>query len=315
MVSTRGCATREVFFSVGGTFMSWFPAPDESPVSDSVHSGDGATTLLNGFADISGSVYGHKHYELTWSYLNREQADLFRRLFMNRTGEWVTYLDPFTMNNALSPLMGLPYLHYHVGSPFAFNDWGKQALFPTKNLNRHTGHPGVILKPNILNMENKRNNRYNSLNSHESVLSLSKAGNYIERVAIPEGYYATFFAYGENDGKRPCEWSFNRIGGDGLPTYVESREKNRVFGFGDGVWEIEMKPLQDGHLDWCALRIQPEPTPTQDAPDPTTFAYTYSYPSGGGNLQVVPGSAKVVTVNNHRGHFTASVTLEEVWSW
>lgn len=313
MVSTRGCATREVFFSVGGTFMSWFPAPDESPVSDSVHSGEGVTTLLNGFADINGSVYGHKHYELTWSYLNRDQADLFRRLFMNRSGEWVTYLDPFSMNNALSPLMGLPYLHYHVGSPFAFNDWGKQALFPTKNLDNVTGHPGVILKPDILSMNNKQRNTQNGLNSHEATLSLSKPGSYIERVAVPEGYYATFYAFGHDDGKRPFDWDFNRIGGDGLPLHVATREKNRVFGFGDGVWEIEMKPAQEGHISWCSLRIRPYDTNellTSGVPE-----YDYSYPSGGGNLQVVPGTAKVVTVNNFRGHFTASVTLEEVWSW
>ena len=313
MVSTRGCATREVFFSVGGTFMSWFPAPDESPVSDSVHSGEGVTTLLNGFADINGSVYGHKHYELTWSYLNRDQADLFRRLFMNRSGEWVTYLDPFSMNNALSPLMGLPYLHYHVGSPFAFNDWGKQALFPTKNLDNVTGHPGVILKPDILSMNNKQGNTQNGLNSHEATLSLSKPGSYIERVAVPEGYYAVFYAFGHDDGKRPFDWDFNRIGGDGLPLHVATREKNRVFGFGDGVWEIEMKPAQEGHISWCSLRIRPYDTNellTSGAPE-----YNYSYPSGGGNLQVVPGTAKVVTVNNFRGHFTASVTLEEVWSW
>lgn len=313
MVFTRGCQTREVFFSVGPTIMSWFPAPDESPVSDSIHYGDGATTLLNGFADISGSVYGHKHYELTWSYLNRRQADLFRRLFMNRSGEWVTYLDPFSMNNALSPLMGLPYLHYHVGSPLAFNDLGKQALFPTKALDSMTGHPGVILKPDILAMHNKLGREINGLNGREATLSLSKPGNYTERVAVPKGYYATFYSSGFDDSKRPFEWHFDRIGGDGLPTHIETKEKNRIFGFGDGVWQISMQPLQEGHIAWCSLRIRPENMDELISTGPPL--YDYSYPSGGGNLQVVPGTAKVVTVNNARGHFTASVTLEEVWSW
>lgn len=313
MAFTRGCQTREVFFSVGATIMSWFPAPDESPVSDSIHYGDGATTLLNGFADISGSVYGHKHYELTWSYLNRSQADLFRRLFMNRSGEWVTYLDPFSMNNALSPLMGLPYLHYHIGSPLAFNDLGKQALFPTKALDSMTGHPGVILKPDILAMHNKLGREINGLNTHEATLSLSKPGNYTERVAVPKGYYATFYSSGFDDSKRPFEWRFDRIGGDGLPTHIETKEKNRIFGFGDGVWQISMQPLQEGHIAWCSLRIRPENMDELISTGPPL--YDYSYPSGGGNLQVVPGTAKVVTVNNARGHFTASVTLEEVWSW
>lgn len=293
--------------------MSWFPAPDESPVSDSIHYGDGVTTLLNGFADISGSVYGHKHYELTWSYLNRSQADLFRRLFMNRSGEWVTYLDPFSMNNALSPLMGLPYLHYHVGSPLAFNDLGKQALFPTKALDSMTGHPGVILKPDILAMHNKLGRKINGLNGREATLSLSKPGNYTECVAVPKGYYATFYSSGFDDSKRPFEWRFDRIGGDGLPTHIETKEKNRIFGFGDGVWQISMQPLQEGHIAWCSLRIRPENIDELISTGPPQ--YSYSYPSGGGNLQVVPGTAKVVTVNNARGHFTASIILEEVWSW
>ena len=57
--------------------MSWFPAPDESPTADSVQFGSDSTTLLNGFASINGSVYGHRKYELNWSYLNRDQAELF----------------------------------------------------------------------------------------------------------------------------------------------------------------------------------------------------------------------------------------------
>lgn len=116
MASTRGCATREVYFAVGN-FMSWFPAPDESPSADNVHAGGDSTTLLNGFASINGSVYGHRKYELNWSYLNRDQAELFRRLFMNRGDVWVSYADPFSFNNMLSPLMGLPYLHVHAGTP------------------------------------------------------------------------------------------------------------------------------------------------------------------------------------------------------
>ncbi len=314
MVSTRGCETREVCFGVGNDVIEWFPAPDESPVSTNVHSGD-SQRLLNGLAYMGGSVYGGKHYELSWSFLNREQADLFRKLFMNRTGEWVSYADPFAFNNLLSPLMGLPYLHYHVGSPFAFNDWGKQALFPTKALDSTTGHPGVILKPNMLNMHNKFYSRDERLNGHETTLSLSKPGEYTERVVIPKGWYGTFFAKGDVDGKRPFEWSFNRVDSGGLPTHVQTSLKNRVFGFGDGIWEITMKPLEEGHLAWAGLRLSKYPMNNEDLTNFRPTEYEYSYPAGGGNLQVVPGSANLVTVNNYRGHFTASVTLEEVYSW
>ncbi len=312
MVSTRGCATREVCFGVGD-FMSWFPAPDESPVATNVHSGD-SQRLLNGLSYMGGSVYGGKHYELTWSFLNREQADLFRKLFMNRTGEWVCYADPFAFNNMLSPLMGLPYLHYFVGSPFAFNDWGKQALFPTRELDSTTGHPGVILKPNILNMENKFNSMLERLNGRETSLALSKQGTYTERVVIPEGWYGTFFAKGNEDNKRPFEWSFDRIDNK-LPLHVNTKLKNQVFSFGGGIWEITMKPLQEGHLAWASLRLSKEPMTGEEIAVFNPSEYSWTYPAGGGNLQVVPGSASVVTVNNYRGHFTASVTLEEVYSW
>lgn len=309
MVSTRGCETREVYFAAGN-FKTWFPAPDESPVSTNVHSGD-SQRLLNGLAYMGGSVYGGRHYELTWSFLNRDQADLFRRLFMNRTGEWISYADPFAFNNMLSPLMGLPYLHYHVGSPFAFNDWGKQALFPTKDLDSKTGHPGVILKPNVLNMENEFDGARHRLNGRETSLALSKPGKYTERVVIPEGWYATFFTGGFEDGKRPFDWSFTRVDGE-LPAHVQTTLKNQVFSFGEGVWEITMKPLQEGHLAWASLRLSKYNT---GASGFTPYEYDWTYPAGGGNLQVVPGSASLVTVNNYRGHFTASVTLEEVYSW
>ena len=310
MESTRGCETREVFFAVGN-FMSWFPAPDESPVSDNIHAGDGSTTLLNGFAYTNGSVYGHKHYELTWSFLNREQADLFRRLFMNRSDEWVSYADPFAFNNMLSPLMGLPYLHYHAGTPFAFNDWGKQALFPTKDVDSTTGHPGVILKPNMLNMNNQFLTKRDKLNGREQSLALSKPGSYTERVVIPQGWYGTFFAYGFEDNKRPFEWSFMRVDGGDLPLHVITKLKNQVFSFGEGVWEITMKPVQEGHISWASLRLTKYPTQADNKPP----EYTYSFPSGGGNLKIVPGTAKVLTVNNYRCHFSASVTLEEGYSW
>ena len=296
--------------------MSWFPAPDESPVSDQVHSGEGIQNLLNGFADIQGSYYGHKKYELNWSYLNRKQADLFRRLFMNRTGEWVTYADPFTMNNMLSPLMSLPYLHYYAATPLAFNDWGKQALFPTKELDSDSGHRGVILKPNILNQQNKFSSYFGDLNGRQESNSLSKPGSYTERVAIPEGYVGEFYIKGYEDGKQPFNWGFTSKDRNWGPTIVEANVKNRVAVIEQGVWEIEMSPYTEGHLSWCALRV----TPTEGYNQKYQFisnpsAYYFSYPSGGGNLQVVPGTARIVTVNNARGHFTASVTLEEVWSW
>lgn len=315
MVSTRGCATREVFFSVGDSFMSWFPAPDENPVSDQIHSGEGVQNLLNGFADIQGSYYGHKKYELSWSYLNRKQADLFRRLFMNRTGEWVTYADPFTMNNMLSPLMSLPYLHYYAATPLAFNDWGKQALFPTKELDSDSGHRGVILKPNILNQQNKFSNYFGDLNGRQESNSLSKPGSYTERVAIPEGYVGEFYIKGHEDGKIPFNWNFKSKGGGAVGLVTTAEVKNRVYSISSGIWEIEMAPWVEGHLSWSALRVTAvdEPNRFQFISNPS--AYYFSYPSGGGNLQVVPGSARVVTVNNTRGHFTASVTLEEVWSW
>lgn len=307
MVSTRGCATREVCFGVGNDIIEWFPAPDESPVSTNVHSGD-SQRLLNGLAYMGGSVYGGRHYELSWSFLNREQANTFRELFMNRTGEWVTYLDPFSMKNVLSPLMGLPYLHYHVGSPFAFNDWGKQALFPTKANNSQSGHPGVVLKSGVLQMNNKFQSTVDRLNGRQVSLALSKVGSYTERVLVPEGHKGVFLSSGPEDGKSPFAFNFRKLTGVSDTFTIN---KNTVRALDPGLWEVSILPRFEGALDWAMMQIVPEDTHI----DTAVNLYDYAYPSGGGNLQVVPGSASVVTVNNYRGHYTASVTLEEVYSW
>ena len=307
MVSTRGCATREVCFGVGNDIIEWFPAPDESPVSTNVHSGD-SQRLLNGLAYMGGSVYGGRHYELSWSFLNREQANKFRELFMNRTGEWVTYLDPFSMKNVLSPLMGLPYLHYHVGSPFAFNDWGKQALFPTKANNSQSGHPGVVLKSGVLQMNNKFQSTVDRLNGRQVSLALSKVGSYTERVLVPEDHKGVFLSSGPEDGKSPFAFNFRKLTGVSDNFTIN---KNTVRALDPGLWEVSILPRFEGGLDWTMLQIVPEDTHIGTAVN----LYDYAYPSGGGNLQVVPGSASVVTVNNYRGHYTASVTLEEVYSW
>lgn len=307
MVSTRGCTTREVCFGVGNDIVEWFPAPDESPVSTNVHSGD-SQRLLNGLAYMGGSVYGGRHYELSWSFLNREQANTFRELFMNRTGEWVTYLDPFSMKNVLSPLMGLPYLHYHVGSPFAFNDWGKQALFPTKANNSQSGHPGVVLKSGVLQMNNKFQSTVDRLNGRQVSLALSKVGSYTERVLVPEDHKGVFLSSGPEDGKSPFAFNFRKLTGVSDNFTIN---KNTVRALDPGLWEVSILPRFEGGLDWTMLQIVPEDTHIGTAVN----LYDYAYPSGGGNLQVVPGSASVVTVNNYRGHYTASVTLEEVYSW
>lgn len=307
MVSTRGCATREICFGVGNDIIEWFPAPDESPVSTNVHSGD-SQRLLNGLAYMGGSVYGGRHYELSWSFLNREQANTFRELFMNRTGEWVTYLDPFSMKNVLSPLMGLPYLHYHVGSPFAFNDWGKQALFPTKANNSQSGHPGVVLKSGVLQMNNKFQSTVDRLNGRQVSLALSKVGSYTERVLVPEDHKGVFLSSGPEDGKSPFAFNFRKLTGVSDNFTIN---KNTVRALDPGLWEVSILPRFEGGLDWTMLQIVPEDTHINTAVN----LYDYAYPSGGGNLQVVPGSASVVTVNNYRGHYTASVTLEEVYSW
>jgi len=307
VVSTRGCATREVCFGVGNDIIEWFPAPDESPVSTNVHSGD-SQRLLNGLAYMGGSVYGGRHYELSWSFLNREQANTFRELFMNRTGEWVTYLDPFSMKNVLSPLMGLPYLHYHVGSPFAFNDWGKQALFPTKANNSQSGHPGVVLKSGVLQMNNKFQSTVDRLNGRQVSLALSKVGSYTERVLVPEDHKGVFLSSGPEDGKSPFAFNFRKLTGVSDNFTIN---KNTVRALDPGLWEVSILPRFEGGLDWTMLQIVPEDTHI----DTAVNLYDYAYPSGGGNLQVVPGSASVVTVNNYRGHYTASVTLEEVYSW
>lgn len=307
MVSTRGCATREVCFGVGNDIVEWFPAPDESPVSTNVHSGD-SQRLLNGLAYMGGSVYGGRHYELSWSFLNREQANKFRELFMNRTGEWVTYLDPFSMKNVLSPLMGLPYLHYHVGSPFAFNDWGKQALFPTKANNSQSGHPGVVLKGGVLQANNKFQSEVDRLNGRQVSLALSKVGSYTERVLVPEGYKGVFLSSGPEDNKSPFYFNFRRWTGASV---AFTANKNTVRALDPGLWGVSIIPQSEGALDWAMLQIVPEDTHI----DTAVNLYKFAYPSGGGNLQVVPGSASVVTVNNYRGHYTASVTLEEVYSW
>lgn len=307
MVSTRGCTTREVCFGVGNDIVEWFPAPDESPVSTNVHSGD-SQRLLNGLAYMGGSVYGGRHYELSWSFLNREQANTFRELFMNRTGEWVTYLDPFSMKNVLSPLMGLPYLHYHVGSPFAFNDWGKQALFPTKANNSQSGHPGVVLKSGVLQMNNKFQSTVDRLNGRQVSLALSKVGSYTERVLVPEDHKGVFLSSGPEDGKSPFAFNFRKLTGVSDTFTIN---KNTVRALDPGLWEVSILPRFEGGLDWTMLQIVPEDTHI----DTAVNLYEFAYPSGGGNLQVVPGSASVVTVNNYRGHYTASVTLEEVYSW
>lgn len=307
MVSTRGCATREVCFGVGNDIIEWFPAPDESPVSTNVHSGD-SQRLLNGLSYMGGSVYGGRHYELSWSFLNREQANKFRELFMNRTGEWVTYLDPFSMKNVLSPLMGLPYLHYHVGSPFAFNDWGKQALFPTKANNSQSGHPGVVLKAGVLQMNNKFQSTVDRLNGRQVSLALSKVGQYTERVLVPEDHKGVFLSSGPEDGKSPFAFNFRKLTGVSDTFTIN---KNTVRALDSGLWELSILPRFEGGLDWTMLQIVPEDTHI----DTAVNLYEFAYPSGGGNLQVVPGSASVVTVNNYRGHYTASVTLEEVYSW
>lgn len=307
MVSTRGCATSEVCFGVGNDIIEWFPAPDESPVSTNLHSGD-SQRLLNGLAYMGGSVYGGRHYELSWSFLNREQANKFRELFMNRTGEWVTYLDPFSMKNVLSPLMGLPYLHYHVGSPFAFNDWGKQALFPTKANNSQSGHPGVVLKSGVLQMNNKFQSTVDRLNGRQVSLALSKVGSYTERVLVPEGHKGVFLSSGPEDGKSPFVFNFRKLTGVSDTFTIN---KNTVRALDPGLWEVSILPRFEGGLDWTMLQIVSEDTHI----DTAVNLYEFAYPSGGGNLQVVPGSASVVTVNNYRGHYTASVTLEEVYSW
>lgn len=310
MASTRGCQTREVYFAVG-KFMSWFPAPDESPTADSVQFGSDSTTLLNGFASVNGSVYGHRKYELNWSYLNRDQAELFRRLFLNRGDEWVSYADPFAFNNLLSPLMGLPYLHVHAGTPFAFNDWGKQALFISEGIDDKSQHPTAVYNPDPFAVKNQLDHVYKKLNARQDSLALSKIGTYTERVVVPEGYYGTFFASGYEDGKRPFEWALQRVDG-GTPGAVVTKLKNQVFSFGEGLWEITMRPGQEGQLSWCGLRVTPYD------PDQVVGGvpeYEFSYPAGGGNMKVVPGSARVVTVNNYRGHFSASVSLEECYSW
>jgi len=307
VVSTRGCATREVCFGVGNDIIEWFPAPDESPVSTNVHSGD-SQRLLNGLSYMGGSVYGGRHYELSWSFLNREQANKFRELFMNRTGEWVTYLDPFSMKNVLSPLMGLPYLHYHAGSPFAFNDWGKQALFPTKANNSQSGHPGVVLKSGVLQMNNKFQSDVDRLNGRQVSLALSKVGSYTERVLVPEDHKGVFLSSGPEDGKSPFAFNFRKLTGVSDTFTIN---KNTVRALDPGLWEVSILPRFEGGLDWTMLQIVPEDTHI----DTAVNLYEFAYPSGGGNLQVVPGSASVVTVNNYRGHYTASVTLEEVYSW
>ena len=310
MAFTRGCSTREVYFAVG-KFMSWFPAPDESPTAGSVQFGSDSTTLLNGFASINGSVYGHRKYELNWSYLNRDQAELFRRLFLNRGDEWVSYADPFSFNNMLSPLMGLPYLHVHAGTPFAYNDWGKQALFVSDGVDEKSQHPTVVYKPDFFAVGNQMNHVFNKLNSRQASLALSKPGTYTERVVVPEGYYGVFFTSGYEDGKQPFRWTLQRVDG-GVPGTVITKLKNQVFSMSEGLWEITMWPGQEGQLSWCGLRIAPY---NPDQMLAGVSEYEFSYPAGGGNMKVVPGSARLVTVNNARGHFSGSVSLEECYSW
>ena len=207
--------------------------------------------------------------------------------------------------------MGLPYLHVHAGTPFAYNDWGKQALFVSDSIDEKSQHPTAVYKPDPFAVKNQFDNVFNKLNARQASLALSKVGTYTERVVVPEGYYGVFFASGYEDGKQPFRWTISRVDG-GTPGTVITKMKNQVFSMSEGLWEITMRPGQDGQLSWCGLRITPYDTAQILAGPPE---YEFSYPAGGGNLKIVPGSARLVTVNNARGHFSASVSLEECYSW
>ena len=65
-----------------------------------------------------------------------------------------------------------------------------------------------------------------------------------------------FFASGYEDGKQPFRWSLQRVDG-GVPGTVITKLKNQVFSMSEGLWEITMRPGQEGQLSWCGLRVAP----------------------------------------------------------
>lgn len=130
----RGCATREVWFSVGGKG-AWFPSPQVGMTANNVSWGNN-TQLINGMNTVVGSTYASRIYNLSWNHLMREQAQLFEELFLTAGMKNVFFLDPFANQNILSQLGSMPYLHVEAMTPSAFNVYGEPiaAVFDDKSI-------------------------------------------------------------------------------------------------------------------------------------------------------------------------------------
>ena len=153
--------------------------------------------------------------------------------------------------------MGLPYLHVHAGTPFAYNDWGKQALFVSDGIDGKSQHPTVVYKPDLFAVNNRIDHVFSKLNARQASLALSKVGTYTERVVIPEGYYGTFFASGYEDDKQPFRWVIGRVDG-GTPGMVITKLKNQAFRYGwRACGRLRCGLTREGQLSWCGLRIAP----------------------------------------------------------
>lgn len=126
---------------------------------------------------------------------------------------------------------------------------------------------------------------------------VESGSQYTETVHVPYGKYLALYVRGNG-----AQHSGVKINGTPIPGNV-------VYPFdGNRVANITLDPLSNTEINYVAARILP-----WTAPIPKTIDFVY--PSGGGNLRVVPGSAILTPTTNVTGVYTASLSLQEVWSW
>lgn len=126
---------------------------------------------------------------------------------------------------------------------------------------------------------------------------VESGSQYTEAVHVPYGKYLALYVRGNG-----AQHSGVKLNGTSVPGNV-------VYPFdGNRVANITLDPLSNTEINYVAARILP-----WTAPIPKTLDFVY--PSGGGNMRVVPGSAILTPTTNATGVYTASLSLQEVWSW
>lgn len=261
----RGCATREVWFSVGGKG-AWFPSPQVGMTANNTSWGNN-TQLLNGMNTVVGSTYASRIYNMSWNHLTREQAQQFQELFLTAGMKNVFFLDPFANQNILSQLGSMPYLHVEAMTPSAYNSFGEPIA--------------EVIDTNTVKFRDV----------------VESGSQYTETVHVPYGKYLALYVRGNG-----AQHSGVKLNGTPVPGNV-------VYPFdGNRVANITLDPLSNTEINYVAARILP-----WTAPVPKTLDFVY--PSGGGNMRVVPGSAILTPTTNATGVYTASLSLQEVWSW